>query len=333
MNKTIRLGAAAFMFAGMALAVNAETSDADAVKLVKEAIADVNPLRQLVKVSQVSEVEPVKKEAGDGTVLYYLFKLEIDRDRYMKEFLPKLQQALKQVSKADVKTVKLADAGTIGDGAGSGRLDFDINAYRQRKDIENKLGGDAHEGGAVFVKQRDYEARLYDAQRKITVAGFSSKEHTYVGVDNSVNFERSFVREDDESEIKTVPVLVVDKLTGTGGRSGSASLYEVSYPVAKVIFDWMKMVGASNVAFDITFKDGAGEDVYSQTFKPYKDELINFGRVTVDGRGGSGGAAQEMFYVTPFVNCDCAAKLQWVKFNIPKEDAANVKSLTVEVAD
>ena len=333
MNKTIRLGAAAFMFAGMALAVNAETSDADAVKLVKEAIADVNPLRQLVKVSQVSEVEPVKKEAGDGTVLYYLFKLEIDRDRYMKEFLPKLQQALKQVSKADVKTVKLAYAGTIGDGVNSGRSDFDVNTYRQRNNIEYKLGGDAHEGGAVFVKQRDYEVRLYDAQRKITVAGFSPKCLTSVGVDNSVDFRRSFVREDDESEIKTVPVLIVDKLNGKDGNSGSASLYEVSYPVAKVIFDWMKKVGKSDVAFDITFKDGAGEDVCSQTFRPYKDELINFGRVTIHGRGGFDGAAQEMFYITPFVNCDCAAKLQWIRFNIPMEDAANVKSLTVEVAD
>ena len=42
---------------------------------------------------------------------------------------------------------------------------------------------------------------------------------------------------------------------------------------------------------------------------------------------------QGMFYITPFVNCDCAAKLQWVKFNLSKEDAANVKLLTFEVAD
>lgn len=308
-------------------------SDKDAVKLLENALEDVNPLRQLLRVSLVGDVEPVKKDAGESLSLAYLFRLEIDRERYLNKFLPKLQQVLGQVSKTEVKTVKLAYAGTIGDGVNSGRSDFDVESYRQRNNVEYKLGGDAHEGGAVFVKQRDYEVRLYDAQRKITVAGFSSKECTYVGVDNSVDFRRSFVREDDESEIKTVPVLIVDKLNGKDGNSGSASLYEVSYPVAKVIFDWMKKVGKSDVAFDITFKDGAGEDVCSQTFRPYKDELISFGRVTIHGRGGFDGAAQEMFYITPFVNCDCAAKFQWIRFNIPMEDAANVKSLTVEVAD
>lgn len=308
-------------------------SDKDAVKLLENVLEDANPLRQLVRVSLVGDVEPVTKAEGNCLSLAYLFKLEIDRDRYQNKFLPKLQQILGQVSKTEVKKVNLSCAGTIGDGVSASRLDFDVNTYKRRKDIENKLGGDAHEGGAVFVKQRDYEVCLYGVQRKITVAGFSEKCLTAVGVDNSVDFKRSFVREDDESEIKTVPVLIVDKLNGTNGMSGSASLYEVSYPVAKVIFDWMKKVGNSNVAFDITFKDGTGEDIYSQTFKPYKDELLNFGRVTIHGRGGSDGAAQEMFYITPFVNCDCEAKLQWIRFNIPNEDAANVKSLTVEVAD
>ena len=95
--------------------VTDEKSRQDGAALIRNALEGVDPVRQLLKASLVSpEPEFVNNRSGGGRrnngdyiTLRYTFKFEIDRNRYMNEFLPLIQKTLEQISTVEPKTVRM----------------------------------------------------------------------------------------------------------------------------------------------------------------------------------------------------------------------------------
>jgi hypothetical protein len=95
--------------------VTEEKRNMDGATLLKNALEGVDPIRQLVKVSLVSPEPTIVDEGGrrgkgesDMVTLRYAFKFEIDKDRYMSEFLPHIQKTFEQISVKPAKTVRLS---------------------------------------------------------------------------------------------------------------------------------------------------------------------------------------------------------------------------------
>ena len=91
--------------------VTEEKRNKDGAALLKNALEGVDPIRQLVKVSLVSPEPTIVDEGGrrgnseSGMVtLRYTFKFEIDKDRYMAEFIPHIQKTFEQISVKPAKT-------------------------------------------------------------------------------------------------------------------------------------------------------------------------------------------------------------------------------------
>ena len=94
--------------------VTEEKCTKDGAALLKNVLEGVDPIRQLVKASLVSPEPKIVEEGGrrgkdesDTVTLRYAFKFEIDRDRYMTEFLPGVKTIFEQVAAKPAKTVRL----------------------------------------------------------------------------------------------------------------------------------------------------------------------------------------------------------------------------------
>ena len=81
----------------------------DGAALVENALKDLDPVKQLVKVSLALPEPKIEqsKSNPDITKLYFLLKFEIDNDRYRNEYMPKLRDVLTQVSIEVRKNVRL----------------------------------------------------------------------------------------------------------------------------------------------------------------------------------------------------------------------------------
>ena len=101
--------------------VTDEKRSTDGTALLKNALEGIDPVRQLVKATLASPEPTVVENNGRGrsrrrgmeedkdfVTLRYLFKFEIDRDRYFKKFLPHIQKTFEQISTTEPKTIRLS---------------------------------------------------------------------------------------------------------------------------------------------------------------------------------------------------------------------------------
>ena len=95
--------------------VTEEKRNVDGAALMKNALDGLDPVRQLVKASLVSPEPEIVNKRGSGSrkddnfiTLRYTFKFEIDRERYMNEFLPHIQKTLEQISTTPPKMIRLS---------------------------------------------------------------------------------------------------------------------------------------------------------------------------------------------------------------------------------
>ena len=84
--------------------------DGDALALFRNALEGIDPVGQLLEVSLHSPegvpVEKLGRSSGSGTAEFaYLFKYEISRERYFKDFLPNLLKVLGQISVTEPREI------------------------------------------------------------------------------------------------------------------------------------------------------------------------------------------------------------------------------------
>lgn len=86
-----------------------EKRTVDGAALVENVLKDLDPVKQLVKVSLALPEPKIEQSKSNPDVvkLYFLLKFEIDHDRYRNEYMPKLRDVLRQVSIATRQNVRL----------------------------------------------------------------------------------------------------------------------------------------------------------------------------------------------------------------------------------
>lgn len=95
--------------------VTEEKRTKDVAALLKNALEGIDPIRQLVKASLVSQEPKIVENGGLGSddfvTLRYAFMFEIDQKRYAAEFLSHIQKTLGQVAMSSPKTIRFAAGG------------------------------------------------------------------------------------------------------------------------------------------------------------------------------------------------------------------------------
>lgn len=318
-----------------------EARNADAAALVANALKGVNPVAQLMTMSlasthpQISKAESWGREAkvdADHVRLGYLFKMEVDKDRYFKEFLPKLKQILDQVSLKEPKAIRL-----------NAQKDLEYSTYRyNRKEYLN--------AGPMF------EDRLRTASCTSCADGFMgyfdelkcwtwSQDQQEMRVD-SVCTLCTFGAGDDDVLANGMDVVVVTEVNSSGAK---AVLYSVDGETAKAINDWQSAYTglgtrerARKLIYDVVFKDNAGGEVAAFTWD-FNDPQNRIG-------GGYGvcwnagfmnsamgprwrGPLRRLWLVAPYVRSIAERYVEWHAFDFKKDDLAKIASVTIELAE
>lgn len=330
-----------------------ETRNTDAAALLKHALEYVDPVRQLMRLSLASTQPQVAKEfaamdepPAKGTVrLGYLFKMELDRDRYFRDFLPKLKQVLDQISIKKPRTVRLVDAGESNEwypkhvrekyvNAGSEFLQ--VVAGRESNDI---LGVFEHPW--FFVWRIAQQTIGIKAEEEMSACGNGDLcDINWVNVCTGVPDNAATTGEADFQD--GLSVLLLSELNNSGAK---ALLYVVDQKTALVIRDWQKsFVGSRHGATskrlvcDIVFKGADGSEVAAYQWGIAEGKYCKSGYRTLQNTGflsfkADGQTPSTTWVVSPFVRVCGERYLEWRSFDLNKDDLARISSVSIELSE
>lgn len=268
----------------------------DGAKLLAKELAGLNVFAAMCDVSLVSPEPVVLTKKGDRTEVAYLMKLEIDRERYFKEFLPSLERTLAQVSVSEpvsfVASVK-----------GLGDDDILFKEYIKREDVEGKTGGGSADtfkleskafGGQLDEKQ--YMGLGVNGTMRVAVVSTANKSLTLV-----------------EGKVYTLDDACRDAVVEWLKSDGSTPSYSVSF----LDGDGEELAAGTAKFGSVRRHRGAAS----------RSELAPDAVWDVTGAGGT------LWLVTPWIGSDATAYYQWFKFVVGSDDLPNIESIKVDFAE
>ena len=235
-------------------------------------------------------------KSGDIAEVAYLLKMEIDRDRYFKEFLPSLERKLAQISTSEPKAFTASAKGLGSD-------DTLFREYLKRDDVDGKIGrGDCD----TFKLQSSAFGGDLSEKLKLDEDGALS-----VAVVSSANKALTLVK----GKIYTLDDASRDALVAW--RKEKNSTVNAAFAVTFLDADSEEL--ACEV---VTFGDSVHRRAVGARLSLSPEAVWD---VT--------GEDSNIWLVTPWIGSNSPAYYQWFKFRIAKEDLPNVASIKVEYAE
>lgn len=336
--------------------VSKEKRGRDGVALLKNALSGVDPVRMLIRAGISPETQKITNEGEyywfDGRNipagkigLSYIFKLELDRERYFSEFVPKLKQILGQISIEPPKEFRIAALRAISHRDRA----YDLTKYLQGGENRDGIGRCDTEGG--------YEKGFYRP-----IARFSGlidgKTYTW---GTQLGHLGCFDVGNDLNEILTKGVSVGGWQVNKGASGefilvtelnekntmGKAVRYVLDSGAVMCLNEWMSECGCyerssivkrnapDTIAYNIVFKDRNNGEIAAFPWVVHKSVLMNIGQAFVyDYDVGSGTRTGKCwFYTAPLVGCAGGGFIQWRDFVMEKGDLANIASVSIELAE
>lgn len=366
-----------------------EKRNADAATLLRNALKDIDPIRQLMKpkicvetlkVNQDSTTGRSRNNSRNGRIVYstasgnalaensseevgvsYIFKMEFNREKYFKEFMPKLKAVLDQISVDDPKELRLS---TID-------FNFQSGSYRKKRDFvfqEFKNGVDSERG----VRYSSYGTVKLPKGRNIFSYGVFDSYYmmsTFIngkrlvfecdGTDDGLGYYYSCHMYNGEfnTDMKIVNSDMLRDFRQEGGvksgcyffvlitemnhrmTSGKANLYLLDKKTIDVMYEWLSICGEDRV-YNVLFLDDQGNEISSSPWLVSGSVLMNISVSnlnTFQRRGQSFNVKNEqvvgMFYTTPFIGCAGDGLMQWLDFKFHKDDLPKIKQVRIEIAE
>jgi len=278
--------------------VTEEKRTEDGAALVKKALAGVDPVRSLVTATLASpEPTIVDTNGGDRqnfVTLRYAFKFELDRSRYMTEFLPNIRKTLEQVSVSAPKTMRLA-------------ID---QQYRDKNRGEIKMTSGA--GSNNHINCIRYTGVLNGGKIDSPNAfrGFSSSLPKYALLVTDVGKDFNTAK---------VQVYELDKATGEELRAWAASVVFANPQVG---------INTRDLNFNVVVSGKDGSDICVAPMK------VDFARLApIYFNGARGGGYDSYVLIVPLLAGFAETCYQCVDCKIPKDELPNVANITIELAE
>lgn len=313
--------------------VTTETRNVDGAALLKNVLGDFDPCKQLLTATLVSNKPKIVENTDDSerVRLMYPFQISVDRERYLKGFMPRLKQVLDQISITPPKKVRIL--GAVEDRCQSARAD----GQKYIQDGPDKCVGSFY-GYEVFGSTGFFDGldvfRLALSRSDIcwgrTLGGHPCK------------IETCGVWRQHEYELKGKPLTVI-LVTGIKGKGMSmkGEAYTVDGVSAKIIDEWQNKIGGMNVSgprYEIVFKGTDDEEVAYGRWQPNAEGTNKGGNllsncVCLDRSFGSGGKPEVYWIVTPLLRAAAERYVEWVPFNLQKDDLLKISSVSIELVD
>ena len=277
--------------------------DGDGAALLKKELANLNAFAQLYDVSLASAKPVVLKDGGAVAEVAWLFKLDVDRDRYTKEFLPHMERVLKQISVTEPKPFRATGEKYYDKRGGYG------------PELDDYMADD-------YAASAIYHDKICADTFRLSSSVFGENDEIHIPGKNQPPYSLSA---DDKS--RTLGVVVVESanksLTVIKGNA-----YTLDNASCAVYEAWNNAQMARRCRYSVTFVDGDGEEVSTG--------IVDFGSY-----GGLGFEAfwsgydsnNYVWMITPWAGTNAAAFYKWFKFKIDKDDLPRIKSIKVEFED
>ena len=265
----------------------------------------------------------------DKIRLGYLFKFEIDKERYFKEVLPPIKEVMDQISITPPKTIRFNVTGE--DDPHNDRTYFSYrNSYLNAGE---KFEEQLHTMGCTAAA--NYNLGFFDGLK--CFRAMVQEWNTELMFSYRHVLTRAFG--DDQGEIKNGLVAVLIAEVNSGSAKGVQ--YTLDFEAAKVLDRWQSSFTgafrrphkeAKPMQFDIVFKDADGGEVSASSWN-FNYRHGNGGGCGVCWNAGFVGSRKRgnsIWIMTPFVGVCAERYLEWHAFDFNKDDLVKIKQLSIE---
>jgi len=300
---------------------------ADGAALLAKALEGVSMLKQLMEVSLATgEAVPIPKRhrlgesnaADDGMIeVAYLFKFEINREKYFNEFLPHLERVLTQISETEPRDVIINTRPST-------------NSRRHVVDLDRYL--------------------------KLGSKGISSYELQYGQVGGTYQFASSVFGEVLGDGIIDDQITSLDVVLVTEANASMSSirgkLFSLDSASAREVCAFNNLLRgdeieryASNLKlpiYAVSFVDEGGKTFVSREIDICSSGSGGYARIKsildcqkiVSGsmeRGIKKTRLSDFWFITPFLGGNALTYYRWFSFNLPKDDLPKIDSIKIEL--
>lgn len=277
-----------------------EKRTVDGAALIENALKDLDPVKQLVKVSLALPEPKIgqSKSNPDVAKLYFLLKFEIDHDRYRNEYMPKLRDVLRQAS---IET-------------------------RQNVRLERKLDQSGYVTPSLTEEPVDRFGRLttsHALQPNEPMSFFAPFE----GKVNRLCPSEFFI---------TTNLCLVTDFSDSFSRC-KAEIFSLDVAVSKCLRVWARPKNRNSRGdyigkiYNIVLLDTQGGEVCVATVDIDPEDIM-----PAHSSNGNGSRLYEMSIIAPLFTTGSAfstAYYKWVACEIDKDDLPKIASVTIEVAE
>lgn len=347
------------------LHANVATNDKrnkDAAAILKAALEGVDPIRQLVVPTICPETRQLVegKQAGywfdemkyddngipAGKIGFsYVFKLQVNRDKYFKDFVPHLKKVLDQISLSPPKPFRISG---LAETENDSRLYFmkDYLKGGEKRNTRGDVEGDCFGFYNPFrAMSGTVDGSTWTFQAFSHAGVFFNSEHDEINVSVA---GRSIDNARIEEITQSIFILVTE--LKSDGSFGKAVQYELDKESTLVLDNWLKACGCSydtfrngngSMNYNIVFLDKSGEEVGVFPWKIPRHVLMNIGGGYFYPRSDKLVKRMNLadnqpvgcFYSSPFVGCAGDTFIQWRDFVLSKDDLARIASVRIEPID
>lgn len=325
-----------------------ENRSQDGAALLENVLKNVD-LSKLLRVSIASNKPVVSnRQATDGyhrgkgdskrdkIRLGYLFKFEIDKERYFKEVLPPIKEVMDQISITTPKTIRFNVTGE--DDPHNDRTYF---SYR---DSYLKAGEKFEEQLRTMscTSCANGNCGFYDDVKRFTTAFPGCRMDLEIEYGNATTLG---FQQDQYLKNGLVVVLITD--VNAGGLKGVK--YTLDFEAARILNKWHSEYAGGfgglkgkTLKYDILFKEESGCEVLSHTWNFNQSSgggggcgvgwNACFTRIPLKQRweGGDEKAPMYLWTLTPFIGACAERYVEWHAFDFNKDDLVKIKQLSIE---
>ena len=347
----------------------------DAVSIIKNELKDLQPLKQLMKLTLASNKPVVESVKEDPSLvrLWYPVKVEVDANKYYKEFAPRWSRILEQIKVAPSKRLELKNNQTyvkayndaVAEEFGTTRKNLagvmtrcsesrnpkctystsDVlftwglalnEEYRGMAFLNTRILGKEyvlHGFGLTGLHVEGWSDGFADKGKRIVERVFPEGSH-------SLSLQK---------QIDGSCVFCVGLVASARGQTLSGTLYKIPQECVDVVVDWQHRTvcgmdegyeyreSAPEVDYRLSFIDNEGTVVAGESFSLRNLEIMNIGCVLLEDSEMDQNCVhtggKRLWLISPLVGGFAKSFVKWVSVDIPKDDVAKVASAAISVEE
>lgn len=344
----------------------------DAVSIIKNELKDLQPLKQLMRVTLGTTkpiVEPVNEDPS-LVRLWYPIKVEVDANKYYREFVPRWSRILEQIkvkpaNRLDLKNnptcVKAYNA-AVAEQFGTARKGR--AGIMTRCEVANSKGwpyeGHLEEWGIAL--NEEYQGLAFFDVRIL------GKAYVLLGLNDSHlpwrvrdaipshaegrGIERTFTSGESsydlQEQIDGSCNFSIGLVTTAKGQSLSGRLYKIPLECVNEILKWQHQTAcgttkgyqyresAPEVDFCLRFLDASSQEIIGQAFPLRNLDLMNFSCMLLEDteyQSDTHVGGKRLWLVTPLVGGVSTSYVKWVSVDVPKDDVAKIATASISVEE